>query len=162
MWRRRLSLARLRPRPVRSHLPLLAQLARPDDRGRRASARDQLLALANPQAALDAAARRRHPPARHGAVVAPTRSCSRSTRVGSATGAGSSCCTSTSDACVEEPDVEVKFQKGSFKIAGLSIGPLDGRRPDAAPLRVDHRPLDPAARRRRRARRRRLRLVLAT
>jgi hypothetical protein len=27
-------------------------------------------------------------------------------------------------ACVERPDVEVKFQKGSFRISGLSIGPL--------------------------------------
>jgi len=27
-------------------------------------------------------------------------------------------------ACAEEPDVDVKFQKGSFKFSGLSIGPL--------------------------------------
>lgn len=27
-------------------------------------------------------------------------------------------------ACVEQPDVDVKFQKGSFKFSGMSIGPL--------------------------------------
>ena len=27
-------------------------------------------------------------------------------------------------ACVEQPDVDVKFQRGSFKFSGMSIGPL--------------------------------------
>ena len=116
---------------------------------RRAGAHAQLLALTNPQAAHDAATDAGTRQIAFATVVAVNRPLvlevdSRR----SATGAASSCCTSTTRPASSHRTVDVDAsQKGSFKIDGLAIGPLSRRRRRRhapVPLRLGTRTSTPA------------------
>ena len=87
--------------------------------------RDQLLALANPHRRPRHGGRRRHPRPllRDGRLV-------RSRGPGHGVPANcrrvaSRAAAHARRACVEDPNVAVKIQAGSFRLSGLSIGPLD-------------------------------------
>jgi hypothetical protein len=84
----------------------------------------QLLALGNPQAALDAAgdAGTRELAMARVVDAAPLVLEIDSRRIGD--GARIVLLHVNETACAEEPGVDIKFQKGSFKFSGLSIGPL--------------------------------------
>ena len=84
----------------------------------------QLLALSNPQAAFDAAgdAGTRHLALATVVSSRPLEIEVESRRIGD--GSRIVMLHVNDNPCVEGPDVSVTFQKGSFKISGLSIGPL--------------------------------------
>ncbi|MFR9751491.1 hypothetical protein ACL02S_10685 [Nocardia sp. 004] len=101
----------------------------------------QLLALANPRAAWDlaTAAGTREIACATVVQVDPIVLDVESRRIGD--GARIVLLHIDEDACVEHSDIEVTAQKGSFKFAGLSIGPLSGiddtpRRFEWAPVHV--------------------------
>ena len=84
----------------------------------------QLLALTNPQTALDAAgdAGTRQLATARVVSVDPIALKIDSRRIGD--GDRIVLLHVNEIACIEQPDVDVKFQKGSFKFSGMSIGPL--------------------------------------
>jgi hypothetical protein len=85
----------------------------------------QLLALTNPQAALDSARDAGSRELATARVVAtePLTLDVDSRRIGHETRVA--LLHVGSDSCVESPGVETKFQKGGFRLSGLSIGPLE-------------------------------------
>jgi hypothetical protein len=97
---------------------------------------DQLLALANPHAAHDLAT---DAGVREVAVATVVRTAPLTLDIGSRRiGDGSRIVLLHVDgsACVEDPSVTFKAQKGSFKFSGLSIGPLTAAAETGSPRRV--------------------------